>query len=200
MQAAATAIHTARTRARLSQSALSRRAGVAQSTVSRIERGELDPTWVTMQKLLDAAGWAAHPVRTAAADLITAPTVASAMAQHLRRGDTESAIRDLTEAIGRLIRFSEAGRHPVPAWVVTEPSRAMLDCLWHTYLATAFAYALERAGEPIPAWMLNAPPLEHETVVGDDPTPEVRSWLRKQTPAIFLRKNILSRPDDWSIA
>jgi len=39
-----------------------------------------------------------------------------------------------------------------------------------------------------------------ETVMGDDPSPEFRAWLRAQTPPIFLAKNLLSRPEDWLIA
>ncbi len=200
MLTAATAIRTARTRARLSQSALARRAGVAQSTVSRVESGELDPTWATMQSLLQAAGWAAEPVRTDAADLISAGTAAKAMASNLRRGDQESAIRDLTEAVGRLIRFGEARDAIVPSWVLDEPPTRVLDDTWRTFLATAFAYALQSTDRPAATWMLDAPPLPTETVMGDDPSPEFRAWLRRQTPRVFLAKNLLSRPDDWAIA
>lgn len=200
MLPAATVIRTARTRARLSQSAMAQRAGVAQSTVSRVESGELDPTWATMQSLLMAAGWTTQPERTAAADLISATTTARAMASRLRRGDPESAIRDLTEAVGRLIRFGESSDAALPSWVLEQPPARLLDDAWHTYLATAFTYALQRTGRTALPWMLDAPPLPTETVMGDDPSPEFRAWLRAQTPPIFLAKNLLSRPEDWLIA
>lgn len=197
---ASTAVRTARTQAGLSQSMLARRAGVAQSTVSRIEHGELDPTWATMTSLLAAAGWAADPARTGAADLIAADTAARVMGASLRRGDVESAIRDLTEAVGRLLRFAQVIDGDIPGWVTSPPAEGHLDSAWLTYLATAFAYALETTDRPIPSWMRDAKRLPEETVFGDDPSPAFRAWLRARTPGTFLDKNILSRPEDWAIA
>ncbi len=48
----------ARTRAGLSQRALATRAGTAQSVVARIEGGQASPTVATLERLLDAAGFA----------------------------------------------------------------------------------------------------------------------------------------------
>lgn len=200
MPTAADTIRTARTRARISQSALARRAGVAQSTVSRIESDDLDPTWSTMQALLLAAGWVAEPTRTHAADLISAPSAARAIAAHLRRGDEEAGIRDLTEAVGRLIRYGSEHPDDIPGWVIHEPSTSMPDRTWQTFLATAFAYALEGTPVTIPQWMRDVPALDRETALGDDPSPEFRTWLRERTPAVFRAKNLLSRAEDWAIA
>jgi transcriptional regulator with XRE-family HTH domain len=47
----------ARARAGLSQRALARRAGTAQSVVARIELGATSPTTETLQRLIDAAGF-----------------------------------------------------------------------------------------------------------------------------------------------
>ena len=47
----------ARLRARLTQRELARRAETAQSVVARIERGQTSPTWVTLIRLLSAAGF-----------------------------------------------------------------------------------------------------------------------------------------------
>jgi transcriptional regulator with XRE-family HTH domain len=55
MSTAATLLHQARTRAGLSQRALARRAGTAQSVIARIEGGQTSPTWETLERLLDAA-------------------------------------------------------------------------------------------------------------------------------------------------
>jgi transcriptional regulator with XRE-family HTH domain len=56
MASAAELLRQARARAGLSQRALARRAGTAQSVVARIERGQTNPTWETLERLLAAAG------------------------------------------------------------------------------------------------------------------------------------------------
>jgi transcriptional regulator with XRE-family HTH domain len=48
----------ARLRAGLTQRALASRAGTAQSVVARIEGGATSPTWDTLSRLLEAAGFA----------------------------------------------------------------------------------------------------------------------------------------------
>lgn len=199
MPTAADTIHVARTRAGITQAALARRSDIAQSTISRVEGGELDPTWSTMQKLLTAAGWAATPEPTEAARLISAESISLSMAGSLRQGDSEAAIRDLTEGVGRMILAGEKGAM-IPEWIATKPMKPIGIPLWDTFLATAFAYGLERAGHEVPEWMTDVSPLASETSPGDDPSPEFRTWLRERTPPVFREKNILSRAEDWAIA
>ena len=55
MPTAATLLRQARARAGLSQRALARRAGTAQSVIARIEGGHTSPTWETLERLLAAA-------------------------------------------------------------------------------------------------------------------------------------------------
>jgi len=75
------------------------------------------------------------------------------------------------------------------------------DPTWDTILATALAYAVSKVGVTPMPWMLEAPRLDTEVVLGSaDPTPEFRAMLRDQTPAVFRAKNILSRDRDWVIA
>ena len=52
----------ARLRAGLTQRALASRAGTAQSVVARIEGGATSPTWETLSRLLEAAGFALDTV------------------------------------------------------------------------------------------------------------------------------------------
>jgi transcriptional regulator with XRE-family HTH domain len=55
--ASARLLLAARTSAGLSQRALARRAGTAQSVVARIEAGDSSPTWATLERLLGGAGF-----------------------------------------------------------------------------------------------------------------------------------------------
>ncbi|MGH7519840.1 MAG: helix-turn-helix domain-containing protein [Gemmatimonadales bacterium] len=57
MPTAASLLRQARTRAGLSQRALAKRAGSAQSAIARIERGQTSPTWDTLERLLKAANY-----------------------------------------------------------------------------------------------------------------------------------------------
>ena len=57
MPTAAALLRQARSRAGLSQRALARRAGTAQSVIARIERGLTSPTWDTLERLLEAANF-----------------------------------------------------------------------------------------------------------------------------------------------
>jgi transcriptional regulator with XRE-family HTH domain len=50
-------LRSVRSRGGLSQTELARMAEVAPSTVSRIERGELEPTWSMVNRLLEAVGY-----------------------------------------------------------------------------------------------------------------------------------------------
>lgn len=56
--ATAALLREARTRAGLTQRELARRARTAQSVVARIESGATSPSWETLSRLLQAAGFA----------------------------------------------------------------------------------------------------------------------------------------------
>ena len=54
---AARMVHEARSRARLSQRELARRAGTSQSVIARIEGGQTKPSSETLARLVEAAGF-----------------------------------------------------------------------------------------------------------------------------------------------
>jgi transcriptional regulator with XRE-family HTH domain len=57
MSDAAFLLRQARRRAGLSQRSLAERARTAQSAIARIERGQTSPTWDTLVRLIEAAGF-----------------------------------------------------------------------------------------------------------------------------------------------
>jgi transcriptional regulator with XRE-family HTH domain len=57
MADAAFILRQARHRAGLSQRTLAERARTAQSAIARIERGQTSPTWDTLARLVEAAGF-----------------------------------------------------------------------------------------------------------------------------------------------
>lgn len=197
MSAAATLVKRIRERERVSQYELARRSKVAQSTISRIESGELDPSWSTISALLDGAGWTAEFGRTDAASLIPTTRIVREMRTALARADEASALRSLAEATGRILRTRD---REIPAWA-TADSGTTGDQKWDTILATALAHAVSTVGATPERWMTDAPALDVETVLGSaDPAPAYRDMIREQTPAIFREKNILSRERDWVTA
>lgn len=66
MTGSAMMLRDARAQAGVSQRALAEAAGVAQSTVARIERGTVSPTWEMLSRLLDTVGFAPAPTLEAA--------------------------------------------------------------------------------------------------------------------------------------
>lgn len=79
MQDAAGLLREARTRAGLTQRDLAKRAGTAQSVIARIERGQSDPSWATLTRLIAAAGFSLH------SELNLSPTPDSHMLQDVAR-------------------------------------------------------------------------------------------------------------------
>lgn len=76
---AAGLLREARTRAGLTQRDLAKRARTAQSVIARIERGQSDPSWETLTRLIAAAGFSLH------AELILSPAPDSHMLQDVAR-------------------------------------------------------------------------------------------------------------------
>jgi transcriptional regulator with XRE-family HTH domain len=58
----ATIVRHVRESAGITQRDLARTAGTAQSVVARIELGQTDPTWGTLSRLADAAGYHLRPL------------------------------------------------------------------------------------------------------------------------------------------
>ena len=125
---------------------------------------------------------------------ITAPALALMLREMLDAGDTDGAIRWVTEAVSNL---AAANPKHVPREVIVRPGSTG-DARWDTLLATSFAYAMQvNGGRPAP-WMLNATPLAVDWAWGrDGASNELIELIRGETPAVFRSKGILTRPRDW---
>lgn len=197
---AASTLREARNRARLSQAALARRSGVSQPTISRIERGVVDPGWDLMTTLLAATGTSIGFDRDdESAHLISADQVSREIRDSLRRNDEPGAIRDLTEAAGRLRHYISARRTPAPSWVFGPASPTGADD-WDTIIAGVYGWLGHEDGHAVP-WADERGPLARELVLGDRDAPaSTRERIRRQTPEYLRSKRVLVRERDLAIA
>lgn len=99
-------VKEARRRADLSQAELARRAGMAQSTVARIESGARTPSTSTLERLVRAAGFDIHSELTEAVD----PDTISLLESRLQRTPAER----LADAV-LMTRFVLHGRAQILA-------------------------------------------------------------------------------------
>ena len=100
---AARLVRKARSRSGLSQRELARRAGTAQSVVSRIERAQTNPGSETLGRLLAAAGFEVR------AELVPLPVTDSHMLDDCERILALSPEERLRE-VGNVSRFELAAR------------------------------------------------------------------------------------------
>ena len=175
-------LHTARCSAGMSASALAAKAGVPTSTVTRIEKGVVDPTFGMLGRLLDAAG---HQLVVSSRARDDAPISLASLA-NAATPDKDRLRVDWT----RLRAFADwADRHPgeVAAAIVDPPLRTgtALDAI-----LAAFAEMLaDRAGVDPPRWTRSVP-------VSREPwappgTPAMRARAAAVTPDAFRRRNIV---------
>ena len=179
-------LREARERAGLSVRSLAACAGVADSTVTRIEAGRLDPTTGMLARLLQASGCrlelAAVPERVPRlADLVGAWAV-DAMGQDRP---------DWTRLRGFLDYLDEhPQRRGVAVAAAPPPSgSAFMDAL----LAGIAEKVCDDAGAPRPAWTRRVPGLAGEWI--SPGTPRMQAAARRGTPPQLAARNIIVRAD-----
>lgn len=177
MSSTADLVRQARLRRGLSQRALAARAGVEQSTIARIESGEADPTWSTVNRLLAGAGFSlAEPIPTV-------PTLADAVGPD---GEVEwTMVRAVTDR-------AERSPGDVPLMVGTEPSSGTSRTTY-TLLAAIGAYLTERYAARCPRWIRQTRPLDVPWHLPG--TPRMVEVARRATPAPVAHFNVWLRPD-----
>ena len=105
-------LREARTRARLTQRELAKRAGSAQSVVARIERGHSSPTLEMLSRLLAAAG---YEVETNLMPRVPDDPVTDAYKRDidrtLLRRNLEKSPEERVRSLQSLARFAEEARN-----------------------------------------------------------------------------------------
>ena len=86
----------------LSQTALAKMANVAPSTVSRIERGDIDPTWSVMSRLMESSGYQSQSVLKSSGDIDAVVAARTVLGEYV--------LADASEAVRAWIdRWTRAG-------------------------------------------------------------------------------------------
>ena len=129
--------------------------------------------------------------------LISAADTAATVQRALESGDEPAAIRYLTEAVSRLIQAPVGAEIPNDILAAPQP---IDDVRYATLIATAFAYAMQTRGDEPMLWMTEVEPLAAEWLWdGDEGSSDAfRELIRRDTPTVFLAKNILTRERDWA--
>ncbi len=170
-------IRSARTHRGLSQRALAARAGVEQSTVARIENGSADPTYTTVVRLLDAAGYRFEAPQP------TLPTLAEAAL-----GGDEldwTMIRAVTDR-------SERHQADIALMIGAEPPATASNTA-RTVLAAIASFVADRGSVAPPRWVRTAQPLsEPWQLLG---TPQMLRRTMAETPPQLARLNVWLRAD-----
>lgn len=127
------------------------------------------------------------------ANFPTAARTAAAIRVLLAKKDSEAADRLVAELLGRVI----GAEGDIPVGVLDEPGSTG-DVRYDTLLAVGLAYALTVRGRPVSPWMEAVAPLASEWLWdGDDvASPDFRSYIRRNTPPMFLEKGLLLRDAD----
>jgi len=98
----------ARRRAGVTQRELSRRSGVPQPTISRIESGRMEPTYQLLDRLLRACGMEVVPIDTQAEDAVDRSLIRSMLelTPEQRFRHAVEASRRVQALVGRARRVS----------------------------------------------------------------------------------------------
>lgn len=190
MGAAAALLREVRAAAGLSLRGLAEAAGVATSTVHRIERGLLQPTVETLERIAEAAGVRVdlEPRIDSSASLVG---LARAIREDLRgAGGAPSAVRRAAELVARFDRAGPAARRRMIA--AAPPPTG--DERWDAFAGALGEWLAMRGRLRAPAW------------VGTDrrflrrgwwvtPAASLRAWEYAGSPAAFKIRGVYLHRD-----
>lgn len=127
--------------------------------------------------------------------ILTPTRSAELIRNELEAGNTDVAIRVMTEMAGRLQLAADDGLTELQS---APPTTGRQE--WDTFLATVVMWDSRRRGLDAPSWT-DFPPLTSEWFVGYERSTEVgwREVVRSETPAEFLGRGILIREKSLGI-
>jgi transcriptional regulator with XRE-family HTH domain len=178
-----------RTDAGLSLRALAGAAGVATSTVHRIERGEIHPTMDILERITQAAGvrLRVEPVADYTASIVG---LARAIRDDITAGDTSMSVRRSAELAARFENGDIETRHRM---IAAEPP-AIGDARWEAFVAALAEWLAVRAGMSTPDWAHHADRYLHEgwwiTQMA-----AMRAWEYAGSPASFQTRGVYLHRD-----
>ena len=140
-----------RSEAGLSVRALADAAGVAASTVHRIEQGELQPTIETLRHVVEAAGQRLQ-VDTHLDHAVGIVGLARSIRSEVAAGDYAGPVRKAAELAARFGAADMAARRRM----ITAKPPPTGDGRWDAFLAGLAEWLAVRAGLPAPAWVHDA--------------------------------------------
>lgn len=182
-------VRRSRAAAGLSVRALAEAAGVAASTVHRIERGRLDPTVGTLGHILRATGMRLD-VGAHVDPALNLVGLARATRDDLAAGDTTWPVRRAAELA---LRFHEAEPADRERMLLAEPPPTG-DAGWDAFLAGLAEWLAIRAALAPPPWaMASSRSLDQGWWV--TPMRSLRAWEYAGSPASFQRRGVYLHRD-----
>jgi transcriptional regulator with XRE-family HTH domain len=141
-------VRRARTRAGLSVRALAEAAGVAASTVHRIEQGQLQPTVQTLRQIAEAAG-VRLAVRAEVDYAVSLVGLARSIHDDIASGNDATPVRKAAELTHRFWAANAEGRRRM---ISAEPPPTG-DARWDAFLGALGEWLAVRARMDTPAWV-----------------------------------------------
>lgn len=178
-----------RTDAGLSLRALAGAAGVATSTIHRIERGEIHPTIDILERITQAAGvrLRVEPVPDYAASIVG---LARAIRDDITSGDATMPVRRAAELAARFETSDVEARHRM---INAEPP-AIGDARWEAFVAALAEWLAIRAAMTAPDWVHHADRYLHESW-WVTPMASMRAWEYAGSPASFQTRGVYLHRD-----
>ncbi|WP_250285788.1 MULTISPECIES: helix-turn-helix domain-containing protein [unclassified Frankia] len=173
----------------LSVRALADAAGVAASTVHRIERGELQPTVDTLRRIIEAAGMRLH--------IDVHPDYSASMVGLARSIVSDIPAGERTEPVRKAAELAHRFRGADPdirRRMITAMPPATGDQRWDAFLAALAEWLAVQEDLPVPAWAHHdSRYLRHGWWVTS--MPSMRAWEYAGSPVSFQNHGVYLHRD-----